>query len=83
MGETLDDEIYRNPVECIDRQNQWVATQPGGTPMERHSEFPIFVQSAVAIVGFLLLLSLIGWMFEAKGQLHQSYTPSSEVAAVH
>jgi hypothetical protein len=51
--------------------------------MERHSEFPIFVQSAVAIVGFLLLLSLIGWMFEAKGQLHQSYTPSSEVAAVH
>ncbi|QZZ22769.1 hypothetical protein J5X98_10655 [Leptothermofonsia sichuanensis E412] len=51
--------------------------------MERHSEFPIFVQSAVAIVGFLLLLSLIGWMFEAKGQLHQSYTPSSKVAVVY
>lgn len=50
--------------------------------MERHSEFPIFVQSAVAIVGFLLIFSLVGWMFESQEQIHRASVSSGEITAV-
>ncbi|MCL6435400.1 MAG: hypothetical protein K6T90_14540 [Leptolyngbyaceae cyanobacterium HOT.MB2.61] len=35
--------------------------------MDRHSEFPIFVQSAAVIIGFILVLSFLGWALQPKG----------------
>ncbi len=39
----------------------------GGHVMDRHSEFPIFVQSAAVIIGFILVLSFLGWALQPKG----------------
>ncbi len=46
--------------------------------MQRYSEFPLFYQSAIAIFGTLLALSLIGWMMEPKTQ--HSAVPATAVA---
>lgn len=35
--------------------------------MQRNSEFPLFLQSAIAIVGFILFLSLVGWAMQPRG----------------
>lgn len=50
--------------------------------MERHSEFPLFIQSAVAIFGFLLVLSLLGWVMEPKASLHKAAASNHEVSAI-
>ena len=47
--------------------------------MQRYSEFPLFYQSAIALFGTLLALSLIGWAMEPKAA-PQAAAPSVEVA---
>jgi hypothetical protein len=49
--------------------------------MQRYSEYPLFYQSAIAIFGTLLALSLIGWVMEPKIAPHSSTITSVEVAA--
>jgi hypothetical protein len=34
--------------------------------MQRHSEFPLFIQTALALFGFLLLISLFSWVTTPK-----------------
>lgn len=42
--------------------------------MQRNSEFPLFLQSAIAIVSFLLFLSLVGWLTQPRGAFSNSST---------
>jgi len=50
--------------------------------MERHSEFPIFFQSAMALVGFLVLISLFTWAFESKSNLHTASASNAQVSVI-
>jgi hypothetical protein len=51
-------------------------------PMERHSEFPLFFQSAIALVGFLLVASLLSWAFEPKNTLQNTAASNISVTEV-
>lgn len=50
--------------------------------MERHSEFPLFFQSAIALVGFLLVASLLSWAFEPKNNLQGAAASNVSVTEV-
>ncbi len=51
--------------------------------MDRHTEFPLFFQSAFAMIGFLIIASLIAWAFEPK-DLPQatSVMPTAEISVI-
>lgn len=38
--------------------------------MISHSEVKLFCQSALAMLGFLMLLSLVGWIYQPKSGLN-------------
>lgn len=49
--------------------------------MLKNSEFPLFFQSALAIVGFLLFLSLVSWASHpVKSTLSTPPVASAEIA---
>lgn len=64
------------------RLTHWVTAQIGDVVMERHTEFPLFFQSAFAMVAFLIVASLIAWAFEAKPLSPTSAAPSVQISVV-
>ncbi|NJP11022.1 MAG: hypothetical protein HC866_17365 [Leptolyngbyaceae cyanobacterium RU_5_1] len=48
--------------------------------MQRSSEFPLFCQTAIAIFGFLLLISLVSGFSTSKSILHTASAASAEIA---
>jgi hypothetical protein len=43
-------------------------------------EYPLFLQSVVAIMAFLLTAALLGWLFEPKQDQHSRMLPTMSVA---
>jgi len=50
--------------------------------MNRDFEFPLFIHSAVAIVGFLLVLSLVSILFSKTAEPQRSLTHASSAAPI-
>ncbi|MDX2228329.1 MAG: hypothetical protein NW220_01735 [Leptolyngbyaceae cyanobacterium bins.349] len=48
--------------------------------MQRSSEFPLFCQTAIAIVSFLVLISVVSSFSAPKASFHGSVRPTVEVA---